>query len=105
MGQVKQYSREYKEEAIKLAKEKGCKNAATAMYPSLKKNCSSFAVRTRNRQRKSNGFKRKIIFYRKQPLFSQRAIRSVQKRKNEIHCYENQRWSKAWKNCFLLQSA
>ena len=28
MGQVKQYSREYKEEAIKLAEEKGCKNAS-----------------------------------------------------------------------------
>ena len=28
MGQVKQYSREYKEEAIKLTEEKGCKNAS-----------------------------------------------------------------------------
>ncbi len=28
MGQVKQYSREYKEEAIKLAEEEGCKNAS-----------------------------------------------------------------------------
>lgn len=28
MGQVKQYSQEYKEEAIKLAEEKGCKNAS-----------------------------------------------------------------------------
>ena len=28
MGQVKQYDREYKEEAIKLAEEKGCKNAS-----------------------------------------------------------------------------
>ena len=28
MGQVKQYSREYKEEAIRLAEEKGCKNAS-----------------------------------------------------------------------------
>ena len=28
MGQVKQYSREYKEEALKLAEEKGCKNAS-----------------------------------------------------------------------------
>ena len=28
MGQVKQYSREYKEEAIKLVEEKGCKNAS-----------------------------------------------------------------------------
>lgn len=28
MGQVKQYSREYKEEAMKLAEEKGCKNAS-----------------------------------------------------------------------------
>lgn len=28
MGQVKQYAREYKEEAIKLAEEKGCKNAS-----------------------------------------------------------------------------
>ncbi len=28
MGQVKQYSREYKEEAIRLADEKGCKNAS-----------------------------------------------------------------------------
>ena len=28
MGQVKQYSREYKEEAVKLAEEKGCKNAS-----------------------------------------------------------------------------
>lgn len=28
MGQVKQYSREYKEETMKLAEEKGCKNAS-----------------------------------------------------------------------------
>ena len=28
MGQVKQYDREYKEEAIKLAEEKGCKSAS-----------------------------------------------------------------------------
>ena len=28
MGQSKQYAREYKEEAIKLAEEKGCKNAS-----------------------------------------------------------------------------
>ena len=28
MGQIKQYSKEYKEEAIKLAEEKGCKNAS-----------------------------------------------------------------------------
>lgn len=28
MGQVKQYSREYKEEAIKPAEEKGCKKAS-----------------------------------------------------------------------------
>lgn len=28
MGQVKEYSREYKEEAIKLAEEKGCKKAS-----------------------------------------------------------------------------
>lgn len=28
MGQVKQYDREYKEEAIKLVEEKGCKNAS-----------------------------------------------------------------------------
>lgn len=28
MGQVKQYSQEYKEEAVKLAEEKGCKNAS-----------------------------------------------------------------------------
>ena len=28
MGQVKQYDREYKEEALKLVEEKGCKNAS-----------------------------------------------------------------------------
>ena len=28
MGQSKQYDREYKEEAIKLAEKKGCKNAS-----------------------------------------------------------------------------
>ena len=28
MGQSKQYDREYKEEALKLAEEKGCKNAS-----------------------------------------------------------------------------
>ena len=28
MGQSKQYAREYKEEALKLAEEKGCKNAS-----------------------------------------------------------------------------
>lgn len=28
MGQVKHYDREYKEEAIKLAEEKGCKKAS-----------------------------------------------------------------------------
>ena len=28
MGQAKQYDREYKEEAIKLVEEKGCKNAS-----------------------------------------------------------------------------
>ena len=28
MGQAKQYDREYKEEALKLVEEKGCKNAS-----------------------------------------------------------------------------
>ena len=28
MGQAKQYAREYKEEALKLVEEKGCKNAS-----------------------------------------------------------------------------
>lgn len=31
MGQVKQYDREYKEEALKLVEEKGCKNASDAL--------------------------------------------------------------------------
>ena len=31
MGQVKQYDREYKEEAIKFAEEKGCKNASDGL--------------------------------------------------------------------------
>ena len=28
MGQAKQYAREYKEEAVRLAEEKGCKKAS-----------------------------------------------------------------------------
>ena len=28
MGQAKQYAREFKEEAVRLAEEKGCKNAS-----------------------------------------------------------------------------
>ena len=36
MGQVKQYDREYKEEALKLVEEKGCKNASESWgYPTI----------------------------------------------------------------------
>ena len=38
------------------------KNAATAMYPSLKKNCSSFVVPTRSLPKKTSGFRKKMNF-------------------------------------------
>ncbi len=37
-------------------------------------------------------------FLRRQQLFSQRAVRGLQKRKNEVHSSENQRRNRAWKN-------
>lgn len=133
MGQAKHYDREYKEEAIKLSEEKGCKKASEELGISyytlydwikqarqgnlhlekrsdsnvskLEEELQQLREPIKNRQRKSSGLKKKTNFLRRRQLFSQRAVRSLQKRKNEIHSSENQRRNRARKNFFLLQSA
>lgn len=133
MGQVKQYNREYKEEAIKLVEEKGCKKASEELEISyhtlygwvkearkgnlhLEKRSDSNVSRLEEelqQLRRANKEQAKEIkrlqeeneFLAEATAFSQRAVRSLQKRKNEIHSSENQRWNRTWKNRFLLQSA
>ena len=118
---------------MKLAEEKGCKNASEELgisYHTLydwieqarkgnlhleKRSDSNVSKLEEELQqlRRENKEPAKEIkrlqeennFLSEATAFSQRAVRSVQKRKNEIHCSENQRWSRARKNCFLLQGA
>lgn len=133
MGQAKQYDREYKEEALKLVEEKGCKNASEELGISyntlygwvkearkgnlhLEKRSDSNVSKleeelqqlrkvAKDQAKEIKRLQEENEFLAEATAFSQRAVRSLQKRKNEIHCSENQRWSRARKNCFLLQSA
>lgn len=133
MGQVKQYSREYKEEAMKLAEEKGCKNASIelgisyhTLYDWIKQarkgnlhlekrsdsNVSKLEEELQQLLRENKEQAKEIKRLQEENNFLSEATaffaasrQKCAKRKNEIHCSENQRWSRARKNCFLLQGA
>lgn len=133
MGQVKQYSREYKEEAMKLAEEKGCKNASIelgisyhTLYEWIKQarkgnlhlekrsdsNVSKLEEELQQLRRENKEQAKEIKRLQEENNFLSEATaffaasrQKCAKRKNEIHCSESQRWSRARKNCFLLQGA
>ena len=62
MGQAKQYDREYKEEALKLVEEKGCKNASEELgisYHNIQKESRHFDVIISNNEKSVNSITEK----------------------------------------------
>ena len=56
---------------------------------SLAEELAMLRKKVKIRIKRSAVSKKKTIFWRKQVLFSQRAVGSQQDRKNEIHCYQD----------------